>query len=362
MKKLTSNTKMRFRLLFLAAMSLTLPFQAWSGESCNALLKLGLYNVTQSSSSIDAQSLVTSTFCSYDYSQISETSSQAATIKAAYGLFSGGASGSTSRQEIITKQSQICTSGYDSSKYISTATAYSKTVYQGSLDAWNKCQAIAAQNLNFNVQPSSTMQGISVSISVPPGYDAWFYGVAQYGVGHSDCSIFGTNGLLNVTASSPVKVNAASLVTISCARQMDRIGNEFIADSQDLVFITSKDNLTVPLASIGSLARATSDQINAQTDGKIKAAITMLNPKVTLIFSKDYDMNRPGNNGAACAAWDEVLVKSTNTMCYIAGIKGRFMGAGESAIIAKEGTNWVFHGHSCQQDVWARINCFSVTK
>ena len=235
---------------------------AWSGESCNALLKLGLYNVTQSSSSIDAQSLITSTFCSYDYSQISETSQQAASIKAAYGLFSGGASGSVSRQDIITKQSSVCTSGYDSSKYISNTAAYSKTVYQGSLDAWNQCQAIASQNLNLNVQPSSTMQGVSVSISVPSGYDAWFYGVAQYGAGRSDCSVYGSNGLMNVTPTSPVKVNAASLLTVSCARQMDKVGNDFFADAQDLVFITSKSNLTVPLAAMGNLSRITVDQIN----------------------------------------------------------------------------------------------------
>ena len=180
----------------LATLTTFIPHVAWSGgESCNALLKLGLYNVTQSSSSIDAQSLITSTFCSYDYSQISETDTSALAIKAAYGLFSGGASGSVSKQDIITKQSSVCTSGFGSSKYIQNTSDYSKTVYQGSLDAWNKCQEIAAQNLSFNVQPSSTMQGVSVSISVPSGYDAWFYGVEQYGAGRSDCSIFGSSGL-----------------------------------------------------------------------------------------------------------------------------------------------------------------------
>ncbi len=273
MKTCLCNTKTNLKLLSLVAISLTLPSLAWSGDSCNSLLKLGLYNVTQSSSSIDAQSLVTSTFCSFDYSKIEETSTSAAAIKAAYGLFSGGASGSVSKQEIITKQSSVCTSGFDSSKYNSNTTAYSKTVYQGSLDAWNKCQEIAAQNLNFNVQPSSTMQGVSVSISVPPGYDAWFYGVAQYGSGHSDCSVFGSNGLINVTMTSPVKFNAASSLTVSCARQMEKIGNDFFADAQDLVFITSRDNLTVPLAPMGSLSRLTVDQINGQTDGKIKAQV-----------------------------------------------------------------------------------------
>ena len=286
MKTCSCNTKTNLKLLSLVTISLTLPSLAWSGDSCNSLLKLGLYNVTQSSSSIDAQSLVTSTFCSFDYSKIEETSTSAAAIKAAYGLFSGGASGSVSKQEIITKQSSVCTSGFDSSKYISNTTAYSKTVYQGSLDAWNKCQEIAAQNLNFNVQPSSTMQGVSVSISVPPGYDAWFYGVAQYGSGHSDCSVFGSNGLMNVTMTSPVKFNAASSLTVSCARQMAQIGNDFFADAQDLVFITSRDNLTVPLAPMGSLSRLTVDQINGQTDGKIKVQIAPITASLNGLIGK----------------------------------------------------------------------------
>jgi len=279
MKTCSRNTKTNLKLLSLVTISLTLPSLAWSGDSCNSLLKLGLYNVTQSSSSIDAQSLVTSTFCSFDYSKIEETSTSAAAIKAAYGLFSGGASGSVSKQEIITKQSSVCTSGFDSSRYIIGTSDYSKTVYQGSLDAWNKCQAIAAQNLNFDVQPSSTMQGVSVSISVPSGYDAWFYGVEQYGAGRSDCSMFGSSGLMNVTATSPVRVNAASLLTVSCARRMDKVGSDFFADAQDLVFITSRSNLTVPLAAMGNLSRITVDRINGQTDNKILAATTQISTK-----------------------------------------------------------------------------------
>ena len=282
----------KFALVILCLTLTTFTNWAWSGESCNALLKLGLYNVTQSSSSIDAQSLITSTFCSYDYSQISETSSQAATIKAAYGLFSGGASGSVSRQDIITKQSSVCTYGYDSSRYIKNTSDYSKTVYQGSLDAWNQCQAIASQNLNLNVQPSSTMQGVSVSISVPSGYDAWFYGVAQYGAGRSDCSVYGSNGLMNVTPTSPVKVNAASLLTVSCARQMDKVGNDFFADAQYLVFITSKSNLTVPLAAMGNLSRITVDQINGQTDAKIKAQTTPITTNLSSLTTSFNDLTK----------------------------------------------------------------------
>ncbi len=67
---MTTNNNMTS--LKLALSLLLLPNLAWSaGESCNALLNLGLYNVNQSSSASDAQAMSLSTFCSADYSNSS---------------------------------------------------------------------------------------------------------------------------------------------------------------------------------------------------------------------------------------------------------------------------------------------------
>jgi hypothetical protein len=268
----------KYRLKILAVTSLMLPTLVWSaGESCNALLNLGLYNVTQSSSAADGESMSKSTFCSADYSKIDESSSQAVAIKASYGLFSGGASGSASSRQIQETQSSVCTSGFSSSAYSNQASDYARVVYQGSLDAWNKCQQLANKGLAFEVQPSSTLQGVSVTITAPTGLAARFSGVQQYGVGQSNCQTTINGKIINFSKSNPLlavpfKFTAASRLTLNCTRQMDTIGNDLIADAQDLVFVTSADNLTVPLAEIGSLSRASVDQIKADVTASINQA------------------------------------------------------------------------------------------
>lgn len=274
---------MKKRILF-AIVSLASSMAVISAEDCNSLLNLGLYNVNQSNSASDAQAMARSTFCSADYNNSSTSSSQAAAIEASYGLFSGGASGSVSRQEIITKQSQLCTSGFNSSAYSATASSYAKTVYQGTLDAWNKCKELANRGLVFSIQPSSTLQGVSVSITAPTGLTAIFYGIAQYGAGESVCKTMANGKVLDVSTSSPFTFTAASKVTASCTRKMKASAGDLTADAQDLVFITSADNLTVPLAAIGNFSRLTADQIKADLTKANREAIAqaMTEPKATI--------------------------------------------------------------------------------
>jgi len=258
--------KNNLRIPFLASLiALVATDIAWSaGESCNALLNLGLYNVSQSSSAEDAQAMAKSTFCSYDYSRSDISIEKSAAVKGAYKVFSVAASGSSNRTEIIETQKSVCKGNFNSNDYSNTASAYSRTVYQGALDAWNKCQDLASKGLIFEVQPSSTLQGLSVIITAPTGLSAKFLGVSQYGAGHSDCTTSVNGKLRNVGPSTPVKITAARKVTVNCTRQMVSIGQDLIADAQDLVFVTSADTLTVPLAAIGSLARATVDQVKAE--------------------------------------------------------------------------------------------------
>lgn len=240
---------------------LATPVISNAGESCNALLNVGLYNTSISSSSNDAQSLALSTFCSADYSNSSTSNSQSAQIEASYGLFSGGAGGTASRQDIITKQSQVCTSGFNSSAYSNRTSSYSRTLYQGALDAWNKCQQIANQGLVFSVQPSSTMQGVTVLIAAQSGLKATYYGVEQFGSGTSACTTMANGQVLNPSASKPFEFTAASKVTVTCKRNVVANGPDLSADAQDLVFVTSADSLTVPLAAIGNFSRITADKI-----------------------------------------------------------------------------------------------------
>lgn len=287
---------MNKRLIAVSLTFLTLPTIAWSAaEHCNALLNLGLYNVAQSSSAADGQSMSKSTFCSADYSMIDQSSTQAAAIKASYGLFSGGASGSASSRDIEIKQSSVCTSGFSSAAYSDKASEYARVVYQGSLDAWNKCQTLASKGLVFEVLPSSSLQGVSVIMTAPTGLKAKFMGVTQFGQGHSDCTTTLNGVLKNVGPSTPIAMTAASKVTVNCSRQMETVGDDLIADQQDLVFSTSADTMTVPLAAIGSMARATADQIKADANTSIEdkiapinSQVNDLNNKINIVKSKSY--------------------------------------------------------------------------
>ena len=177
-------------------------------------------------------------------------------------------------------------------------TVTKRVVYQGSLDAWNKCQQLANKGLAFEVQPSSTLQGVSVTITAPTGLAARFSGVQQYGVGQSNCQTTINGKIINFSKSNPLlavpfKFTAASRLTLNCTRQMDTVGNDLIADAQDLVFVTSADNLTVPLAEIGSLSRATVDQIKADISASTQSAI---NQAVSPISSNVNSLSANFNN------------------------------------------------------------------
>lgn len=294
-----------------------LPNLAWSlGETCNAILNLGLYNVSQSSSAKDGQYMALATFCSYDYSRSDLSTSQSAAIDGSYGLFSAGASGSASRSEIIEKQRSVCTSGFGSAKYSNKATEYSRAVYQGTLDAWNKCQALSNKGLVFEVQPSSTLQGISVIMTAPTGLSAKFLGVFQNGAGQSSCVTTANGKLIMVGPSTPFTMTAASKVTINCARVMQNIGDDMIADAQDLVFATSADTLTLPLAAIGNMSRATVDQIKADlalsTKSMISTALKKPNDSISSLNNAVSSLN---GVVAAGFAWEVSLPYSSISPC-----------------------------------------------
>ena len=263
----------RYKISWLILGTLAMPAATWAGNSCNALLNMGLYNVGQSSSASEGQSLTKSTFCSADYSSSKTSSDTKAAIEASYGLFSGSGSGSSSKSEIIAKQASVCTSGFNSSAYSDEASAYAQTVYQGSLDAWNKCQELSNKGLDFEVRSSSTLQGVTVIITPAAGVTATFNGIYQDGSGQSVCKrtikpVGSTTGkTVKVDSASFFKFSAAEKVTINCKRIMkkDADGN-LSADAQDLIFVTSADSLRVPLAAIGNLSRVTYDQIKADFD------------------------------------------------------------------------------------------------
>jgi hypothetical protein len=230
--------------------------------------------------------LAKSTFCSADYSQISKTSAQAANIEAEYGLFSGGAGGSASESEIVTKQSQVCTSGFNSSAYSNQASDYARTVYQGSLDAWNRCQSLADRGLNFEMQSDPALQGVTVTLSAAStGTASTFLGLSQIGSGRSTCktTLPGRAGSLSgqvitVDESTSFRFDSGSKLSIICERDMVSDGkNNLSADAQTLVFNTSTGAYQVPLAAIGRLSPVSVDQATAQIKAALSTDINRVN-------------------------------------------------------------------------------------
>lgn len=272
------NKLLRIALAFSFISLKTIPVFASDGfDSCNQLLTLGLYNISQSSNATDAHSMAKSTFCSADYNKIEKGSSQAANIEASYGLFSGGAGGSATSSEITIKQSQVCTSGFNSSSYSNQAADLSRTIYQGSLDAWNRCQSMANKGINFDIMTDPSLQGVTVTLSQPQGFTSTFNGLTQMGTGKSTCktTIPAQEGSrigksITVDEKTSFGFDSSGKLTIICKREMrtDKNGNSF-ADALTLVFNTSAGAYQVPLAGIGRLSDISVDEATTQ----IKAAV-----------------------------------------------------------------------------------------
>lgn len=183
--------KFIFKKTSLAVLSPLLAF-AFSSSSfadpCDSLLKTGIYNVTQGASQTDSEWMSKSTFCSADYSNASNSSATQASIEASIpGVGGGGASGSVSSSQIITTQKNVCTLGFDSGKYSSMASSYSKTIYQGALDSWDKCLALNNKGVKFEAQPDNNMLGVTVTLTAIPGTTSKLSGVFQSGLGKSIC-------------------------------------------------------------------------------------------------------------------------------------------------------------------------------
>ncbi len=280
------NKKRNFLALTIASIIFpTASFAVDGFNSCNALLTAGIHNITDSSSAIDSESMAASTFCAYDYSNEQTTSSQKASIEASYGLFDGGASGSASASQIKTKQSSICTSGFGSEKYSSRATSFAKNVYQGSLDAWNKCQSLAQQGVNFEVIPEQSGQGATVTLSTTSsGTSVNFNGLDQIGLGRSICTTTrnsntgsSTGKVLTVDKTTSLKFNSASKLTITCERQMSNDGKGgLFADAQTLVFNTSAGSYQVPMVTIGLSPRVTVEQAVANLQSSVNSQIAQI--------------------------------------------------------------------------------------
>jgi hypothetical protein len=272
----------RLVIMFFTLTSLSFSATLYAADSCSALLRVGIYNISQSSGANQGELLATSTFCQADYSNTATSSAVQAAIKASFlSWFSGGASGGVTNSQIIQTQHNVCTLGYNSSAYSNQASSYSKTIYQGALDAWNMCNALATQGVKFEIQADNTMQGVAVSLSTTAtGTSAKFLGLTQTGTGTSVCkNTTSTGQVITVADNTVADLSSAGKYTVVCKRNLraDSNGNLF-ADAQTLFFNTSTGAYQVPLSGIGALTRSTVDQVKSNIQNTLQSRLAKWTP------------------------------------------------------------------------------------
>ncbi|MDD5227940.1 MAG: hypothetical protein PHN45_08950 [Methylococcales bacterium] len=287
-------------------------------ESCNALLKVGVYNLSQNESSTNIDSLKKANFCAYDYSKVGSSSAEGLGVSAAYDELDFGASlgvnSSASSSQITEKQSSVCQGVFGKDKYVQNISSSSQNIYQGALDAWNQCQALAKKGIDFIYSPDPTMQGVTLTLSTSSsGSTMKFKGLSQTGSGRSTCkttlpargtSISGK--VITVDETTSFDFNSASNVTITCDRQMLSNGQgDLSADAQTLVFNTSAGAYQIPLGKIGLLSRSTVDQVIVNAKAAANSAVASQIAKI----KTDYQ-----NADAALTNSTNSLTNSVNSL------------------------------------------------
>jgi hypothetical protein len=270
----------------------TLSFAEDGFNSCNALLQAGIYNTSQTDNANDSELLRKSSFCAYDYSKVQESSAQATSIQASYGLFDGGVKHQATKSEIVEKQTSVCQNVFGSEKYSSKASSFARNVYQGSLDAWNRCQSLQQKGVNFDLQTSQNLQGVTLELSTSSiGSTVNFNGLDQIGLGRSICTTTrnasngsSTGKVLTVDKTTSLKFNSSSKLAITCERQMSGDGKGGLyADAQTLVFNTSAGSYQVPMVAIALAPRIPVEEAVAKLESNINSQVSNIIPVGTIV-------------------------------------------------------------------------------
>lgn len=279
---------------------------AYALSGCNAIFRLGLYNVSAQTSNTDARSLALSEFCSYDYNYAN--SAQQGNIKAGLSFlgFSLGGGGGTGSASIATTQKNLCTKGFNSNAYISNTSSYSKQLYQGSLDAWTRCNELSSRGLIVNIDTSPDFTTTNVSLSWPgtagPVFKGFYVPTNTDDLkGNAACTI-SVNAGVPVTASKATNFQLnGSVATFNCSRVFypDGKGNRF-SNPTRLSFNTSEGNINVDLPPIGFLPLQTVSQVVAQATAQTLSHVQNQR-KTEPVFAVSQDWVRgtsyPDNDG-----------------------------------------------------------------
>lgn len=167
-------------------------------EDCNELIRLGLHNVQNSVSEHDSLTAAYRHFCEQSYE--SSSTARQGSLGISFGPLSfGGGAGSSLTQE---SWERICEDEDLRDELYSFESLQSETIYQGSLDAWERCLAMNARSLKTDIRPTSDLTAVSFDLYWTGSSKATFLGIDQPDLGQADCT---------VTTAGNTGLNAASV-------------------------------------------------------------------------------------------------------------------------------------------------------
>lgn len=216
---------------------------------CNELLRLGYRNIEENSSAAMSRQFARADFCSEDYEKASADKKMK--IEAAYGPFSGGAA--TSESNIRTAQKKVCWSKDESAESASSSSNKAVTIHDQALDAWNKCNALAAKQLATDVSLMADLAGVTVQMTWRGANSVRFTGLNVVGVGTRAACTVQTPALPKAEAAGPntrFDLKAEATATFSCSREFNAKPAPKSADQVRLTFTTEVGSLDVDLPAV----------------------------------------------------------------------------------------------------------------
>lgn len=182
-----------------------------AAETCNALLDHGIQNTQTASAEYDYLAALSDEYCQSDYSAMNATKSASfsAAVKTVPVSLTGAAT------DTKTKHSNFCRDF--KSLAVNKSSQFSKTtnIFQGALDAWNRCQLLASKTLI--IQPSFTAdrKSVSFAMSTPSSANYVFTGVDTTNM---KCSIRGKN-----VGPSEKRQLTSTATVMNCLREGSRM-------------------------------------------------------------------------------------------------------------------------------------------
>lgn len=210
----------RFILLLALMVSTVNSYADDSSNSCNALLENGIQNTQISALEYDYLATVSDEYCHTSYSSLSasKNASFAAVVKTIPINLSGSSS------DTSTKHANFCRDFKSLTASRSTTFLRTTSIFQGSLDAWNRCQQLETKSLF--IQPSFPTDKVSVGFSMATRSSAQykFTGVDTHNM---NCTIGGRA----VRAAENMTLGSTATV-MQCTRQ----SNPMKLHNQDVEF------------------------------------------------------------------------------------------------------------------------------